>query len=77
MQNKLGPVSWHDLTHRLRKLGWEGPYPGKKHPYMFKNGVFLLIPNPHQGDDIGVDLIKKILKRSGISREEWLKADQM
>jgi hypothetical protein len=41
---------------------------------MFKDGVFLLIPNPHQGDDVSVDLIRKILNRAGISREEWFEA---
>jgi predicted RNA binding protein YcfA (HicA-like mRNA interferase family) len=74
LQTRLVPVSWHELTRRLRKLGWEGPYPGKKLPYMFKDGVFLLIPNPHQGDDVSVDLIRKILNRAGISREEWFEA---
>ena len=74
MQTRLVPVSWHELARRLRKLGWEGPYPGKKHPYMFKDGVFLLIPNPHQCDDVSGDLIRKILNRAGISREEWFEA---
>jgi hypothetical protein len=74
LQTKLVPVSWHELTSRLRKLGWDGPFPGKKHPYMFKNGGFLLIPNPHHGEDISVDLIKKILNRAEISREEWFES---
>jgi predicted RNA binding protein YcfA (HicA-like mRNA interferase family) len=74
LQTKLIPVSWHELTRRLNKLGWEGPFPGKKHPYMLKNGIFLLIPNPHHGDEVGIDLIKKIINRAGIDRDEWLEA---
>lgn len=31
----------------------------------------LTIPNPHP-EDIGVPLLKEILKRAGISREQWL-----
>jgi UDP-N-acetylmuramyl pentapeptide synthase len=30
----------------------------------------LTIPNPHQGE-IGKDLLSRILKQAGISREEW------
>jgi predicted RNA binding protein YcfA (HicA-like mRNA interferase family) len=74
LPTKLVPVSWHELTRRLRTLGWEGPFPGKKHPYMFKDSVFLLIPNPHHGEDVSVDLIRKILNRAEISREEWFEA---
>ena len=74
MQTKLVPVSWHELTRRLNKLGWGGPYPGKKHPYMLKYGIFLLIPNPHHGEDVSVDLIKKVLARAGINRVDWFEA---
>jgi hypothetical protein len=31
------------------------------------------IPNPH-GEDVSVDLLARILKQAGISREEWLNA---
>lgn len=31
----------------------------------------LKIPNPH-AKDISIDLLSKILKQAGISREEWL-----
>ncbi|MFZ2470573.1 MAG: hypothetical protein WAW52_01395 [Methanothrix sp.] len=31
------------------------------------------IPNPH-GSNISVDLLQRILKRAGISREEWFDA---
>jgi hypothetical protein len=31
------------------------------------------VPNPHQGD-ISVDLLSRVLRDSGIDREEWLKA---
>ncbi len=35
-KSKLSPVSWTELVKRLRKLGFDGPYQGGKHPYMIK-----------------------------------------
>jgi len=37
---------------------------------MVKGDIFVMIPNPHRGD-IGIDLIKKILKRAEIDRDDW------
>jgi predicted RNA binding protein YcfA (HicA-like mRNA interferase family) len=71
--SKLAPVSRGELIRRLKKLGFEGPYPGRPHPYMKKGSLVLTIPNPHR-EDISVDLISKILKRGKIDREEWLSA---
>ncbi|MBW6516904.1 MAG: type II toxin-antitoxin system HicA family toxin [ANME-2 cluster archaeon] len=66
------PVTWNFLVKRLRKLGFEGPYSGGKHPFMVKNDLVLTIPNPHKST-IGVELLSRILKHAKISREEWLK----
>ena len=57
---------------RLRKLGFEGPYQGGKHPYMVKGNLVLTIPNPHR-KEISVDLLSRILRQANIDREEWLK----
>ena len=40
---------------------------------MIKGNLVLTIPNPHK-KEIGVDLLQRILKQAGISREEWFKA---
>jgi len=72
-KSKLSPVSWIELVKRLRKLGFDGPYQGGKHPYMLKDNLVLTIPNPHR-KEIGIDLLSRILKRAGITREEWLKS---
>ncbi|NMX21910.1 type II toxin-antitoxin system HicA family toxin [ANME-1 cluster archaeon GoMg4] len=71
-KSKLSPVSWIELVKRLRKLGFDGPYQGGKHPYMIKNNLVLTIPNPHR-KKISVDLLSRILKHAGITRAEWLK----
>lgn len=69
---ELSPVSWTELVRRLRRLGFEGPYRGGKHPYMIKGSLVLTIPNPHRRE-IGVALLSRILKRGGITREKWLR----
>ncbi|PKL54697.1 MAG: type II toxin-antitoxin system HicA family toxin [Candidatus Methanoperedenaceae archaeon HGW-Methanoperedenaceae-1] len=53
---KLNPVSWTFLVKRLKKLGFEGPYSGGKHPFMVKNDLVLTIPNPHKAI-ISVELL--------------------
>ena len=54
----------------LRELGFEGPYVGGRHEYMVKGEVKLAVPNPHQGE-IGRDLLARILRQAGMSRNEW------
>ena len=62
----------NDLIKHLKAAGFSGPYSGGKHQFMLKGNLRLTIPNPHQGD-IGTDLLSKILKQAGISKEEWEK----
>ena len=40
---------------------------------MIKDDLVLTIPNPHR-DDIGLDLLLRILRQAGISRIRWLDA---
>jgi len=68
---RLSPVTWRELTERLRQLGFEGPYEGGKHPYMVRRDVVVTVPNPHRSAVSG-DLLQRILRRAGITRDEWL-----
>jgi predicted RNA binding protein YcfA (HicA-like mRNA interferase family) len=71
---RLTPISQKELIKRFRRLGWEGPEYRSDHPFMLKDGhTPQKIPNPH-GEDISVDLLTRILRQAGISREEWLYA---
>lgn len=70
---KLSPVSWTELVKRLRALGFEGPFAGGKHPYMVRGNLVLAIPNPHR-KEIGVDLLSRLLREGGISRQAWEKS---
>ena len=71
--DKLSPVSWKQLVSKLKSFGFEGPYSGGKHPFMIKGDLVLTIPNPHK-KEIEVDLLSKILREAGISRDKWLKS---
>ena len=60
-----------ELTKKLRKLGFQGPFPGGKHLFMKKERLKLRIPNPHGAGDISYPLLKEILRQAEISNEEW------
>jgi predicted RNA binding protein YcfA (HicA-like mRNA interferase family) len=38
---------------------------------MVRGNLRLTIPNPHK-QNIGVDLLTKILRQAGITREKWI-----
>ena len=66
----FGPTSRKQLIRVLRSAGFDGPYAGGKHAFMRKEDRTLTLPNPHRGD-IGRELLARILRQAGISREEW------
>ncbi len=67
---RLVPVSHREFVRRLKKLGFEGPYPGTKHPFVIRNRRPYHVPNPH-GHEISVTLLRRILAQLEISREDW------
>lgn len=69
---EFGPVKRRELIRHLRKLGWAGPYSGRKHQFMVKGEATVRIPNPHQSD-ISKELLSRILRQAGIGRHEWEK----
>ena len=72
--SRIIPVPYRVLIKKLKNLGFEGPNMGRKHPYMTKGNLVIILPNPHHGEDVDVKLIKEILRVAGISRGEWLSA---
>lgn len=68
----FGSIKRKDLIRALKQAGFQGPHAGGKHEFMVKGNLRLTVPNPHQGE-IGKDLLSRILKQAGISREEWEK----
>jgi len=71
MARRLRPVSRRELVARLKALGFSGPYTGGRHQFMVRGSIRLILPNLHRGE-IGVDLLKRILRQAGIEEEEWL-----
>lgn len=70
---KIPPCSRAELVRKLKRLGFEGPFPGERHSYMKKGSFRQIIPNPH-GEQIDSVLIKEILRQAQISPEDWLSA---
>ncbi|MBI5212001.1 MAG: type II toxin-antitoxin system HicA family toxin [Nitrospirae bacterium] len=68
---QLNPIPHRELIKKLKEFGFAGPFSGGKHLYMLKEGLRLTIPNPHK-QIVGVDLLIRILKQAGISRNEWI-----
>lgn len=68
---KIPPCTRAELIRKLKKLGFDGPYPGGRHSYMKRRGYRQIIPNPHAGQ-IDSAFIKEILKQAGVSEEDWL-----
>lgn len=54
----------------MRRLGFQGPYRGRKQEIMVRGDITVRIPNPHEGA-IGHDLLARVLRQAGISRDEW------
>ncbi len=69
---QFGPLSRKELVRYLRQWGFEGPYSGGRHQFMIQENHTLRVPNPHQAD-IGKELLIRILRQAGITKEEWEK----
>jgi len=70
---RLAGVSRRELVQRLRKLRFDGPFTGGRHEFMVRGSVRLILPNPHR-QEIGPDLLTRLLRQAGISREDWFAA---
>lgn len=70
---RIAPVSRRELIQRLRRLQFEGPFTGGRHEFMVRGSVRLIVPNPHR-QEISADLLVRILRQAGVSREEWMSA---
>ncbi|OWY63483.1 hypothetical protein B7486_52885 [cyanobacterium TDX16] len=66
----FGPIKRRELIRYLQQLGFPEPFSRGKHQHMKRGDLTLIIPNPHQGD-ISRELLARILRQAGISREQW------
>ncbi len=67
----LKAMSWRNFVKRLADFGFTGPLWGGKHPFMVKGNLKLHIPRDH-GSDIGVGLLREILRQAGIELNDWM-----
>jgi predicted RNA binding protein YcfA (HicA-like mRNA interferase family) len=70
----LHPEKPSEVIKKLRQAGFEGPFGGGKHVIMRhpETGRKISIP-VHGGRDIPIGTLRAILRRVGISVEEWRK----
>jgi hypothetical protein len=54
----------------MRRFGYSGPFPGKRHEMMRRGQHTVPIPNPH-GKDIDWTLTKRILALAQIDPKQW------
>jgi predicted RNA binding protein YcfA (HicA-like mRNA interferase family) len=66
----FGPIKRRELVACRRRLGYSGPYAGGRHEFMQLENVSVTIPNPHKSD-IGPNLLAKVLRQAGVTRNEW------
>jgi predicted RNA binding protein YcfA (HicA-like mRNA interferase family) len=70
---EINPISRKELISKLKTLDFEGPFRATRHQYMIKRKHKIFIPNPHGGKDIGIPLVKKIIRQIGITQDEFIK----
>ena len=69
---RLVPLKPQEVIRKLRHLGFEGPYPGGRHPRMVDFRTGRIVPVPfHKGKDVSVGLVKEIINELGITNEDW------
>ncbi len=66
----VSALSRKELIRKFRALGYTGPFSGGKHQFMIKSSKKIRIRNPHISD-IGLSLLKEILRQAGISSQDW------
>ncbi len=52
-----------------------GPLQGGRHAFMVRQSLRLILPNPHRSG-VSVDLLARILRQAGVSRDERLHAGE-
>ena len=71
--SRLTPLKPVEVFRKLRRLGYVGPISGGRHMRMVNLQTSKIIPVPvHGSSDVGVGLIREIIKEADITRDEWI-----
>jgi hypothetical protein len=71
---RLGPIKREAFIKKLKALGFDGPFPGKRHEFMVIGAYSQTIPSDEEySRDMHSRLLKQVCSAIGrdISREEW------
>jgi predicted RNA binding protein YcfA (HicA-like mRNA interferase family) len=69
---KLTPLKANEVMRKLRALGYDGPIYGGRHAHRVHHVRKKIIPIPTHGNkDIGVGLLRKIIREANVSVEKW------
>jgi len=69
---RLTPLKPDKVIKKLRRIGFNGPFPGGKHIRMVSSKTGKVIPIPaHKGKEVSIGLIREIINEIGISKKEW------
>jgi len=61
------------VVRKPRRIGFIGPFPGGRHQRMVHPQTGQIVPVPvHKGRDVGIGLIREIIRQVGISRDDWI-----
>lgn len=70
---RLSPLRPREVIEKLHRLGYEGPVAGGRHSRMVHPETGKIIPIPiHGSKDVSVGLIRTIIRKLGLTPEEWL-----
>jgi hypothetical protein len=72
--NPLTPIKRRDFIRKIRNVGFEGPYIGKKHQFMVYQPYRLTLPS---NEDFSIPQLKMLIKeiesilQKNITNDEW------
>lgn len=66
-------ISLRILVKKFKGLGFSGPFSGGRHQFMIRGSLKVRIPNPHASREIGIGLLREILRQAGVSMDDWEK----
>lgn len=70
---KLSPLKSEQVIRKMRRLGYTGRIASGRHSRMVHPESGKIIPIPmHGSKDVGIGLIRAILREAGITVDEWL-----
>jgi hypothetical protein len=75
---KMGPIPRKKFIQRLSRLGFVGPFHGRKHDFMVRPTDERRATMPREdakSREIGIALQMRILKQIDVSTTEWLSLD--